>query len=145
MRSTLTGMRRRNVLTGGAGGDTIDGGLGADTLDGGAGNDTITYDGLDVSIAGGADTDTLLVNGGGGDRPVGGRPERRSTRRWSPASRTSTRAALPMRSTLTGDGGANVLTGGAARRHHRRRCLAPTRSTAGRATTPSPMTASTCR
>ena len=61
MRSTLTGNDGANVLTGGAAGDTIDGGLGADTLDGGAGNDTITYDGLDVSIAGGTDTDTLLV------------------------------------------------------------------------------------
>ena len=39
------------------------GGLGADTLDGGSGDDTVTYDGLDVSITGGANTDTLKVNG----------------------------------------------------------------------------------
>ncbi|MBN9022004.1 MAG: hypothetical protein J0H08_07905, partial [Rhizobiales bacterium] len=60
----LTGSDGANVLTGGDGADTIDGGLGGDTLDGGAGNDTITYDAGDVSIDGGDDTDTLVVDVG---------------------------------------------------------------------------------
>ena len=60
---SLTGSSGVNVLTGGSGADTIVGGAGVDTLNGGAGNDTITYDGSDTSIAGGADTDTLMVNG----------------------------------------------------------------------------------
>ena len=60
---SLTGDSGANVLTGGLGADTIVGGQGADTISGGAGNDTITLDGSDVSIAGGANVDTLLVNG----------------------------------------------------------------------------------
>ena len=60
---SLTGDGNANVLTGGTAADTIVGGAGIDTLSGGLGNDTITYDGLDVSIAGGDDIDTLVVNG----------------------------------------------------------------------------------
>ena len=55
--------RDANVLTGGSGADTISGGGGADALTGGAGNDIMTYDGVSASIAGGADIDTLVVNG----------------------------------------------------------------------------------
>ena len=48
----------------GAGKDTITGGAGEGvTLDGGAGNDTVTFDGSDVSVAGGTGADTLIVTG----------------------------------------------------------------------------------
>ena len=79
-------------ITGGAGADTIVGGPGADTLSGGAGNDIITYDGPDSPIAGGANTDTLVVNGAAtinlslADQSSG-------EPRMSPASRMSMRAA----------------------------------------------------
>jgi Ca2+-binding RTX toxin-like protein len=74
----LTGDGNVNVLVGGAGGDTLAGGGGGDTLiggadadsiSGGAGNDNIDYtigDGIDTSIDGGADTDTIRISGTAG-------------------------------------------------------------------------------
>ena len=49
-------------ITGSSENDVIIGGLAADVIDGGAGDDLILYDGNDVSIAGGDDTDTLKLN-----------------------------------------------------------------------------------
>ncbi len=110
---SLTGDGNANVLTGGSAADTIVGGTGADTLNGGAGNDTITYDGSDVSIAGGANTDTLIVNGA-------------ATINLSSADQTSGDTAVvtgfenvnaggsSAAVSVTGDGNANVLTGGSA-------------------------------
>ena len=73
----IVGGSAGDTLTGDDNNNVLDGGLGADTLDGGAGNDTITYDGLDLSIAGGADTDTLLVKAAAViDLSVDRRPER---------------------------------------------------------------------
>jgi Ca2+-binding RTX toxin-like protein len=75
---TITGDTAANFIDGGAGADTIDGGAGndtliggagSDTISGGAGNDTFIYtfgDGSDVIYDGGADTDTLRVNGTAG-------------------------------------------------------------------------------
>ncbi|MCB1487643.1 MAG: hypothetical protein KDJ88_09305, partial [Bauldia sp.] len=60
---TIYGGDAADTIDGGAGDDIIDGGAGADIIDGGLGNDTITYDSLDTTIAGGGDTDTLVVNG----------------------------------------------------------------------------------
>ena len=59
----LSGMAGNDTIVGGQGIDYIDGGAGADTLDGGADNDTVTFDGSDVSIAGGTGTDNLIVTG----------------------------------------------------------------------------------
>nr|WP_135210601.1 peroxidase family protein [Vitreimonas flagellata] len=56
-----------DVINGGAGNDTLSGGAGnGDVVNGGAGNDLIIYnfgDGTDSSYDGGADVDTLRING----------------------------------------------------------------------------------
>lgn len=75
----ITGSANADILDGGAGADTINGDAGNDTLsggagnndvvNGGAGNDLIIYnfgDGTDASYDGGADTDTLRINGTAG-------------------------------------------------------------------------------
>ena len=80
-----------NILTGGSGADTIIGGGGADTLTGGAGNDTMTYDGSNASIAGGADIDTLVVNGAATIN-LSLVDQSPAIRRMSAASRTSMQA-----------------------------------------------------
>lgn len=63
----LDGGDAADVLNGGAGNDTLSGGAGnGDVVNGGAGNDLIIYnfgDGTDNSYDGGADTDTLRING----------------------------------------------------------------------------------
>lgn len=51
-------------LSGGDGDDVLDGGANADVVDGGAGNDRILYDAADISVLGGAGTDTLVVRDG---------------------------------------------------------------------------------
>jgi Ca2+-binding RTX toxin-like protein len=110
---SLTGDGTANVLTGGSGADTIVGGAGADTLGGGTGNDTITYDSLDVSIAGGADSDTLLVNGAAtinlssADQSSG---DTANTTGFEGVNASGSSAAV----SLTGNSGANALTGGSA-------------------------------
>ncbi|MEQ1809062.1 MAG: peroxidase family protein [Terricaulis sp.] len=76
---SLTGSANADILDGGDGADTINGGAGNDTLsggagnndvvNGGAGNDLIIYnfgDGNDTSYDGGADTDTVRINGTAG-------------------------------------------------------------------------------
>ena len=107
----ITGSAQADIITGGTAADTIVGGAGADTLAGGAGDDIVTYDGSDLSIAGGANTDTLLVN-------------RAATINLSVADQSSGDTAnvtgfenvdasgstAPV--SLTGDGNANVITGG---------------------------------
>ena len=62
---SITGSGAANVLRGGDGADTLNGAGGNDQLFGEAGNDTITYvigGGADT-VDGGADTDTLNING----------------------------------------------------------------------------------
>ena len=58
---TVTGSSAANTITTGSGNDTIDGGGGADVIDAGAGNDTVSYYNSEVSIDGGAGTNTLLL------------------------------------------------------------------------------------
>ena len=58
----LSGGVGSDSLLGGAGADVLDGGAGADILDGGADDDTLIYDASDISVKGGAGTDTLSVS-----------------------------------------------------------------------------------
>jgi Ca2+-binding RTX toxin-like protein len=60
----LGGTTAAENIDGLAGNDTINGGGGADTLTGGLGNDQIHFNQDAVQIAGGADTDTLVVTSG---------------------------------------------------------------------------------
>ncbi len=70
----LDGGDAADVLNGGAGNDTLSGGAGnGDVVNGGAGNDLIIYnfgDGTDNSYDGGADTDTLRINGTTGNNTL---------------------------------------------------------------------------
>ena len=110
---SLTGDGIDNVLTGGTGADTVVGGAGADSLSGGAGNDAITYEGLDISIAGGADIDTLVVNGTATidlsltDQSSG---DIADTTGFENVDASGSNVAA----SLTGNSGANTLTGGSA-------------------------------
>ncbi len=100
---SLTGDANANKLTGGSGNDTISGGAGADTINGGAGNDTITFDGSDVSIAGGTGTDTLIVTGAATIDLLAG-----NISGFEIVDASTSSAAV----SLTGNADANKLTGG---------------------------------
>ena len=63
---TVTGSSAANSIITGGGVDTIDGGGGADIINAGGGNDVVTYRGTEVSIDGGAGTDTLVLAANGG-------------------------------------------------------------------------------
>ncbi|MCP4382907.1 MAG: calcium-binding protein, partial [Hyphomicrobiales bacterium] len=109
----LTGTIQIDTIIGGSAGDTIDGGSGADTLDGGSGDDFITYDGSDISVGGGANTDTLVVKGAATidlsavDQSSG---DTANVTGFEDVDASGSVAAV----SLTGDGGANVLIGGSA-------------------------------
>ncbi len=64
-RDELTAGAGVQWMDGGAGSDVLDGGLGADTLSGGDGDDVLVFDSVDMSVSGGAGTDTLRVGGAG--------------------------------------------------------------------------------
>lgn len=108
---TVTGSAQADNITAGSGGDTIVGGAGADTINGGAGNDTITYDGTDVSIAGGTNTDTLVVTGAAtinlssADQSSG---DTANITGFENVNASGSSVAL----SLTGSSAANVLNGG---------------------------------
>ena len=110
---TITGSDQADTITGGAGADTIDGGLGADALSGGAGNDIVTYDRLDSLISGGANTDTLVVNGAAtinlslADQSSG---DTANVTGFENVDASGSSVAV----SLTGDGNNNVFTGGTA-------------------------------
>ncbi|MCA0404937.1 MAG: hypothetical protein LCH39_02135 [Proteobacteria bacterium] len=116
--AVILGSAAANVLSGGAGNDTLDGRGGADTLNGGSGNDTITYRGGETLIDGGTGTDTLLLAAtatlttlnlnvsAGSDQSVG---DSVSVRNFENIDATALSTAL----TITGSGGANVITSGA--------------------------------
>ena len=108
------------TFTGTAGNDTINGGAGADTINGGAGNDTITFDGSDVSIAGGTGTDTLIVKGAAtinlslADQTSG---DTANVTGFENVDASTSSAAVR----ITGDANANRLTGGTAPTRSRRK------------------------
>lgn len=108
----LTGGNFNDTITGGSGADTIVGGGGADTLQGGTGNDVLTYGANDAAIGGGADTDTLRVNGAANinlsltDQSIG---DTANVSGFENVNASGSAAAV----SLTGDTGPNVLIGGA--------------------------------
>jgi Ca2+-binding RTX toxin-like protein len=61
----LTGSYTHDTLRGGAGSDTLDGAVGKDLLFGDEGDDTLIFDFDDVSLAGGAGTDTMKIDANG--------------------------------------------------------------------------------
>ncbi|MFG6413489.1 VCBS domain-containing protein [Roseateles sp. DC23W] len=61
--SVLTGGAGNDALQGGSGNDVLDGGAGRDQLNGGAGDDTLVYDPSDLSVDGGAGSNTLRLTG----------------------------------------------------------------------------------
>lgn len=109
---TLTGSGFADGITGGSGADRIVGGSGADTLQGGAGNDVITYSPTAAAIGGGADIDTLVVNGAATinlsllDQSTG---DTANVSGFENVNASGSAAAV----SLTGSSGANVLIGGA--------------------------------
>ena len=90
-------------LTGDANGNVLIGGQGTDTINGGGGNDTITFDGSDVSIAGGVGIDTLIVKGAATITLSVG-----TVTGFENADASTSSAAV----SLTGDANGNVLIGG---------------------------------
>src|SRR5439155_14627517 len=74
---SVTGSSVANTITTGSGNDTIDGGGGADVIAAGGGNDTVSYYGTELSIDGGAGSNTLVLRAsgtidlGGGDQSSG--------------------------------------------------------------------------
>ena len=79
---TIIGGSGEGYISGGAGADTIIGGESNDVIDGGAGADTIVcysseviYDGSDISIDGGGERSTLIVDRSRNDQPVPVRPD----------------------------------------------------------------------
>jgi Ca2+-binding RTX toxin-like protein len=103
---TLTGNGSANVLDGGAGADNIQGGGGddtlvggdgGDTLDGGAGNNTVDYSGSSAAV-----TINLSSGRGSGGAATG-----------DTLSNIQNIMASAFNDKLTGNGQANVLTGGA--------------------------------
>ncbi len=115
--STILGSGLANAVTGGAGQDTIDGRGGADTIDGGGGNDRITYRGGESLIDGGIGNDTLTLLAGttlsalnfnvaaGADQSVG---DAVSVRNFENVDASAVTVGL----SITGSGGANVITAG---------------------------------
>lgn len=109
---SLAGQTEAFALTGSSFADDIRGGHGADTLQGGAGNDFMTYGANDVSIGGGANIDTLMVNGAANinlslaDQSIG---DAANVSGFENVNASGSTANV----NLIGNTGANVLTGGA--------------------------------
>jgi len=109
---TVTGSSAANTITTGSGNDTIDGGGGADVINAGAGNDTVSYYNSEVSIDGGAGTNTLLLRAaatidlGSADQTTGDAANVSNFQNVD-SSLLSTGV------TITGTAGANTITGGA--------------------------------
>src|SRR5450631_3160766 len=108
----VTGSSSANAITTGSGNDTIDGGGGSDTINAGAGDDTVSYYNSEVSIDGGAGTNTLVlraaavVNLANADQTTG---DATTVSNFQNVDAS----ALAVGATITGSGAANVITGGA--------------------------------
>ncbi len=108
----VTGSSSANAITTGSGNDTIDGGGGADTINAGTGNDIVSYYGSEVSIDGGAGTNTLVLrNAATVDLSSADQTTGDSV---NVANFTNVDAsALAVGATITGSAAANTITGGA--------------------------------
>src|SRR5450432_3954212 len=108
----VTGSSSANTITTGSGDDVIDGGGGSDTINARAGNDTVSYYNSEVSIDGGAGTNTLVlraaavVNLANADQTTG---DATTVSNFQNVDAS----ALAVGATITGSGAANVITGGA--------------------------------
>src|SRR5262249_34594502 len=109
---SVTASSLANTITTGSGNDTIDGGGGADVISAGAGDDTVSYYNSEVSIDGGAGTNTLImkaaatVNLGNSDQTTG------DTATVSNFQNVDA-SALSSAVSITGTSSANLITGGA--------------------------------
>ena len=108
---TVTGSSAANTITTGTGNDIIDGGGGADVIAAGGGNDIVSYYGAEISIDGGAGTNTLVmrtagtVNLGNADQTSGD-----STN--VTGFQNVDASALSSAASITGSSGVNTITGG---------------------------------
>jgi len=108
----VTGSSSANTITTGSGNDVIDGGSGSDAIIAGAGNDTVSYYNSEVSIDGGAGTNTLVlraaavVNLANADQTTG---DATAVANFENVDAS----ALAVGATISGSAAANVITGGA--------------------------------
>ncbi|WP_407156418.1 hypothetical protein [Bradyrhizobium sp. STM 3557] len=114
---TIIGSTGANVLTGGAGADIINGNGGADVISGGGGNDSISFYGTEASIDGGTGTDTLILAASGGmtavDFSVAAGVDQTTGDTVNVANFENLDASVVATAlTVTGSGGANVITTG---------------------------------
>ena len=108
---TVTGSSSANTITTGSGNDTIDGGGGADVIVAGSGNDTVSYYGTEVSIDGGAGTNTLVLKAAGTVNL--GNVDQTSGDSTTVSGFTNVDAsALSSAASITGSSAANTITGG---------------------------------
>ncbi len=103
-----------NRITTGSGADTIDGGGGGDVIDAGGGNDTVSYHGQEVSIAGGAGNNTLVLRAqvsvdlSAADQTLN---DSVNVSQFQNLDATALTGAQPV--TITGNTLANIILGGA--------------------------------
>jgi Ca2+-binding RTX toxin-like protein len=115
----LTGDANANVITAGAGADIIDGGGGADRIAAGAGDDLVTLRGQEVSVDGGAGSDTLVLAATSGVTTVnlsltGGADQTTGDAPIVTGFENIDASALSTSLTITGSAQANVIVGGSA-------------------------------
>ena len=108
----VTGSSSANVITTGSGNDVIDGGGGSDAINAGAGNDTVSYYNSEVSIDGGAGTNTLVLHAAAAINLANADQTTGDSTTVSNFQNVDA-SALAVGATITGDANANVITGGA--------------------------------
>ena len=110
----VTGSSSANTITTGSGDDVIHGGGGADIIDAGSGNDSVDYWGSEISIDGGAGSNTLVMRAAGtidltaSDQSVGDLTSVANFQNVDGSALTVTQAI-----SVLGTSGANTITGGA--------------------------------
>src|SRR5450631_1622299 len=108
----VTGSSSANIITTGSGNDTIDGGGGADVINAGAGNDAVSYYNSEVSIDGGAGTNTLVLRAAANINLANADQTSGDTVTVSNFQNVDA-SLLSTGATITGSAAANVITGGA--------------------------------
>jgi Ca2+-binding RTX toxin-like protein len=108
----VTGSSSANIITTGSGADTIDGSGGADVISAGAGDDAVSYYGTEVSIDGGAGTNTLVLKAAVGSINLANADQTSGDATNVSNFQNVDASALSAGATITGSSGANVITGG---------------------------------